>query len=127
MFEALNSHEQPLDHGSRVCHTHLFSCTPHVWLFPIKDPLHQQLVQNPIDVPHPCSPVPHPLHCLHPSKPYEVTKMEVIASSGYQSSPCLSTLWIRESAVAYGHVYMAVLLAEQAYAILDIRVMVHWP
>ena len=78
MFKALNPREQPLDHGSRVHHTHLFGCTPHVWLFPVKDPLHQQLVQNSIDVPHPCSPVPHLSSSLHLGKPDEVLEVEVV-------------------------------------------------
>ena len=79
MFEALNPHEQPLDHGSRVRHTHLFGCTPHVWLFLVKDPLHQQLVQNLINVPHPRPPVPHPSSSLHLGKPDEVPEVEVVS------------------------------------------------
>ena len=79
MFEALNPHGQPLDHGSQVRHTHLFGCTPHVWLLPVEYPLHQQLVQNSIDVPHPCPLVPHPSSSLHLGKPDEVTEVEVIS------------------------------------------------
>ena len=78
MFEALDLHEQPLDHGSRMRNTHLFGCTPHVGLFPIKDPLHQQLVQNAANVPHPCHPVLHPASTLHPGKPDEIAEVEVV-------------------------------------------------
>ena len=52
---------------------------PHIWLFPVKDPLHQQPVQNSIDVPHPCPPVPHMPSHLHPGKPDEVPQVEVIS------------------------------------------------
>ena len=60
-------------------HTHLLSCTPHVGLFPIKDPLYQQPVQNAIDVPHPRPLVSHPASSLHPGKPDEITEMEVVS------------------------------------------------
>ena len=79
MFEALDPHEQPLNHSCRVRHTHLFGCTPHVWLLSVKDPLYQQPVQNSVDVPHPCSPVLHLASSLHPGKPDEIVEVEVIS------------------------------------------------
>ena len=79
MFKALNPHKKPLDHGSRVCHTHLFGSTSHVGLLLVKHTLNQQLVQDLVNIPHLCSPIPHPSSSLHPGKPDEVTKVEVIS------------------------------------------------
>ena len=78
MFKALDPHEQPLNHGCRVCHTHLLGRTPHVGLLPIKDPLHQQPVQDSVNVPYSSPPVPHPPSRLHLGKPDEVPEMEVV-------------------------------------------------
>ena len=79
MLEAFYPHEQPLDHGCRMRHAHFLGGTPHVGLFPVKDSLHQQPVQNPVDVPYPCSPVSHPASSLHPGKPDEVVEVEVVS------------------------------------------------
>src|ERR1700743_3919499 len=79
MLKGLDPHEKPLDHGCRVCHTHLLGRTPHIGLLPVKDPLYQQLVQNSVDVPHSCSPVSHPASSLHLGEPDEVTEMEVVS------------------------------------------------
>ena len=79
MFKALDPHEKPLDHGCRVCHTHLLSRTPHVGLLPVEYSLHQQPVQDPIDIPHPRSPVSHPASSLHPGEPDKVTEVEVVS------------------------------------------------
>ena len=78
MFKALDPHKKPLDHGGRVCHTHLLGRTPHVRLLPIKDPLHQQPVQNSVNVPHPRSSISHPASSLHPGKPDEIAE-EVVS------------------------------------------------
>ena len=61
-----------------MCHAHLFHCT-HVWLLPVEYPLHQQSVQNPVNVPYSSSPVPHSLSRLHPGEPDEVPEVEVIS------------------------------------------------
>ena len=79
MFKALDPHKKPLDHGHRVCHTHLLGSTPHIGLLPIKYPLDQQSVQDSINVPHPSPQVSHPASSLHPGKPDEITEVEIIS------------------------------------------------
>ena len=79
MFKALNPHEEPLNHGHRVCHTHFLGRTPHVGLLPVKYPLHQQPVQDSVNVPYLSPPVSHLPSRLHPGKPDEVPEVEVIS------------------------------------------------
>ena len=78
MLEAFYPHKQPLDHGCRMRHAHFLSGTPHVGLFPVKDSLHQQPVQDSVNVPYSSPPVPHPPSRLHPGEPDEVPEMEII-------------------------------------------------
>ena len=61
-----------------VCHTHFLGRTPHVELLPIKYPLHQQPIQDSVNVPYSSPPVPHPPSCLHPGEPDEVPEMEIV-------------------------------------------------
>ena len=79
MLEAFYPHEQPLDHGCRMHHAHFLGGTPHVGLFPVKDSLHQQPVQDSVNVPYPSPSVPHPSCSLHLSKPDEVPEVEVVS------------------------------------------------
>ena len=78
MLKAFYPHEQPLDHGCRMRHAHFLGGTPHVGLFPIKDSLHQQLVQDSVNVPYSSPPVPHSPSRLHPGEPDEVPEMEIV-------------------------------------------------
>ena len=77
MLEAFYPHEQPLDHGCRMHHAHFLGGTPHVGLFPVKDSLHQQPIQDSVNIPYSSPPVPHPPSHLHPGEPDEVPEMEV--------------------------------------------------
>ena len=60
-------------------HAHFLGSTPHVGLFPVKDSLHQQPVQDSVNVPYSSPPVPHPPSRLHLGEPDEIPEMEVVS------------------------------------------------